>query len=69
MKEVDRLAAEPAVAELFDLERLRELVRSWPRDNWARQSVISTYRMLLLRTISAAHFVAMAAAPGSEEAA
>lgn len=41
---------------VLDFGRLRNLVDQWPSNGWATWPVISTYRMALLRALSAGYF-------------
>ncbi len=59
--ELDRLAPCAPAANVLDIERLRELVQNWPTSGWERDDVIQSYRLALLRGISAGHFLRMAA--------
>lgn len=58
--EIGRVAASPA-AGLLDLDRLRRLERDWPNGGWHRAEVAQSYRLALLRGLSAGHFVRKAA--------
>jgi asparagine synthase (glutamine-hydrolysing) len=53
--ELDALQRGPA-ASLLDFARLRDVVERWPAGGWETQPVISTYRLALLRALSAARF-------------
>jgi asparagine synthase (glutamine-hydrolysing) len=55
--ELDRLAACAPAAKALDLARLKRLVDAWPASGWERQDVIDTYRLALLRGLSAGHFL------------
>ncbi|HEY6816884.1 MAG TPA: asparagine synthase-related protein [Croceibacterium sp.] len=55
--EVDRLALCEPAARALDVERMQRLVADWPEAGWERLDVISTYRMALLRGVSAGHFL------------
>ena len=59
-EEIERIAASPAAA-IVDVERLRAIARSWPTDGWDRPHVSTTYRIALLRGVSAGHFLRKAA--------
>jgi hypothetical protein len=45
-------------ASVIDYRRLRALAASWPDGNWNSRAVIGTYRIMLLRALSAAEFEA-----------
>ena len=55
--EAARLARSPAAAALLDTERLARLVEDWPQDGWARKDVVESYRVALMRGVSAGHFI------------
>lgn len=48
-------------AEVIDLPRVEALTTNWPRGGWADESVIARYRGVLLRAVSAGHFLRRAA--------
>jgi asparagine synthase (glutamine-hydrolysing) len=52
--ELEALATCPEAGALIDLGRVNALVDSWPHTGWETWPVVSTYRMLLLRLMSAA---------------
>jgi asparagine synthase (glutamine-hydrolysing) len=54
--ELTRSADLKTVAANIDTERLRALVEAWP-ENWSDPAHIDPYRHVLLRAVSAAHFV------------
>ena len=56
-QELDRLAACAPSARALDLPRLTRLVENWPQSGWALSAVNATYRMVLLRALSAGHFL------------
>jgi len=56
-QEVAAVAECPYAASMLDVDRLRALVRAWPPADWAAHDVIVTYRLTLLRALSAARFV------------
>jgi asparagine synthase (glutamine-hydrolysing) len=56
---IERIAAHPMTAAIFDVERLRTLVRNWPAGGWSRPETIARYRMGLLTALSAGHFLLM----------
>lgn len=55
---VSVLAADRTVSELIDVEHLINLVKSWPPGDWVNPSIIATYRLAMLRALSAATFIA-----------
>ena len=55
--ELTRLEACRPAARMLDLPRLRRLVDDWPDGGWERQSVRESYRLTLLRAVSAGHFL------------
>jgi asparagine synthase (glutamine-hydrolysing) len=55
--ELDRLAACSSAAKLLDITRLKRLVEIWPNSGWERENIIESYRLALLRGISAGHFL------------
>ena len=55
-RDVEALTGCPEASALLDLGRVQALVDSWPNDGWETWPVVSTYRMLLLRMMSAATF-------------
>jgi asparagine synthase (glutamine-hydrolysing) len=59
--ELDRFALFTPAANVLDIKRLRDLVQNWPTSGWERDDVIQPYRRVLLRGISAGHFLRMAA--------
>ncbi len=54
--EVDRIAEEPELAEMLDVNRMRSLLLGWPKGNWTDWAQIETYRSSLFRAIGAARF-------------
>jgi asparagine synthase (glutamine-hydrolysing) len=52
---LDEIEDGPA-ALLLDFARLRQLVDGWPMSGWETQPVITTYRLALLRAVSAGYF-------------
>jgi asparagine synthase (glutamine-hydrolysing) len=65
--ELDRIAACPAAVQMLDLERLRTLVENWPSHGWERDEVAINYRVVLLRAISAGHFLRRVSGKTAEE--
>jgi asparagine synthase (glutamine-hydrolysing) len=55
--ELEALARCEPAARLLDVARLQRLVENWPSAGWENQNVIDSYRLALLRGISAGHFV------------
>lgn len=55
--EFSRLSPCEPAARTLDVERLRALVENWPESGWERQDVMSSYRLALLRGVSAGHFL------------
>jgi asparagine synthase (glutamine-hydrolysing) len=55
--EVERIGAVAETRRLIDVDRLKRLLRQWPRDGWERREIIADYRLSLLRAISAADFI------------
>jgi asparagine synthase (glutamine-hydrolysing) len=62
--EVSRIEEFEPSAEILDVERLKELVESWPEQDssyWTEFDAVLNYRCCLLRSISAASFMRQAA--------
>jgi len=55
--EVGRLAAVPAAAAALDVARMTRLVDDWPSGGWETDKAIGSYRLALLRGVSAGHFI------------
>ena len=55
-REVERAAAHGELRRLLDVDRMRELVERWPKD-WSDPSLRPSYRLALMRALSAADFV------------
>lgn len=55
--ELTRLESSPPAARALDLPRLRKLLDNWPSGGWERDSVMTPYRLALLRGISTGHFL------------
>jgi asparagine synthase (glutamine-hydrolysing) len=55
--ELDRIAACEPARDLLDVERLRGLLKDWPKDGWERPEIRARYRQALLRGIAAGHFL------------
>ncbi|MFL6863855.1 MAG: asparagine synthetase B family protein [Allosphingosinicella sp.] len=56
-EEAERLARSPHAAGLVDTDRLLRLIDDWPQGGWASKRVVQSYRLALLRGISAGHFI------------
>jgi asparagine synthase (glutamine-hydrolysing) len=56
-REVERTANVPAAARLLDVPRMTALLDNWPAGDWNTAEVAAAYRILLLRAISAGHFL------------
>ena len=56
-EELQRLASHPRVAQMLDVETLQQLLEDWPQSGWETSSVISNYRLKLMRGLAAAHFI------------
>jgi asparagine synthase (glutamine-hydrolysing) len=50
------LGARGEAASLLDFGQLRKLVERWPTEGWETQPVVTTFRLGLLRALSAARF-------------
>jgi asparagine synthase (glutamine-hydrolysing) len=57
LMEIDPLSACGPVADRLDIPRLRATVNDWPKEGWERPENIHQYRTVLLRSLSAGHFV------------
>lgn len=55
--ELARIATCTPAMRLLDIGRLGRLVANWPTEGWERQGVGESYRLALLRGISAGHFL------------
>ena len=55
--EIERFANCAPAAALLDVERLKRLMANWPTSGWERPDVRASYRLALLRGISAGHFL------------
>jgi asparagine synthase (glutamine-hydrolysing) len=55
--ELDRLSACPPAAKTLDIEKMRALVRNWPKSGWERLEVENLYRQALMRGVAAGHFL------------
>lgn len=55
------LRRSPSVNEFLDASAVQKLIESWPERGFETGPVISRYRLMLLRLLSAAHFVAASA--------
>jgi asparagine synthase (glutamine-hydrolysing) len=54
---VEALAANETASRLIDVERLRALVRSWPQSGWEDPRLMGTYRIGLLKGLTAGNFI------------
>jgi len=59
--ELARLRRNSAAMSLLNLDQLQQLVDSWPPGDWASDTVIATYRLALLRSISGGWFAGQTA--------
>lgn len=57
--ELTRQEGVASAAALLDLPRLKRLVNNWPTSGWDKAKTIQTYRKMLLRSVSAGHFLRM----------
>lgn len=55
--EVDRLVPCASAARTLDVDRMRGLIAALPESGWERSDIRNTYRLALLRGISAGHFL------------
>jgi asparagine synthase (glutamine-hydrolysing) len=55
--ELDRLAACPPAARALNIEKMKWLTENWPTGAWESSAIVSSYRLALLRGISAGHFL------------
>jgi asparagine synthase (glutamine-hydrolysing) len=56
-EEAERLASSGDAAGIVDTDRLLRLIDEWPEGGWASKRVVQTYRLALLRGVSAGHFI------------
>lgn len=56
-EELDRIAACPPARAVLDSDRMARALRDLPTRGWDDQAVVDTYRLALLRGVSAGHFV------------
>jgi asparagine synthase (glutamine-hydrolysing) len=54
---LEEMAANAAAARLIDIERLQQLARSWPDGGWEEPRTMGSYRIALLRGLTAGHFI------------
>ena len=59
--EIARMEACPSVAAMLDTRRMRRLLEDWPLSGWHSPQIIETYRVALMRALSAGHFLRRAA--------
>ncbi len=55
--ELDRLASCGPAAKMLDLDRLKALVKNWPKSGWEHRDIMRPYRLALLRGIGAGFFL------------
>ena len=55
--EIERFANCAPAAALLDVERLKRLMANWQTSGWERPDVRASYRLALLRGISAGHLL------------
>lgn len=55
--ELERLATHPRIAQMLDVQAMQQLLDDWPQGGWETSSVISRYRLKLMRGMAAAHFI------------
>jgi len=56
-EEVARLADCAPAAAIIDISRMASLVENWPAGRWGQESIVASYRLALLRAMSAGHFL------------
>jgi asparagine synthase (glutamine-hydrolysing) len=54
---IGAIASSRSVARLLDVERLQTLADDWPTSGWERDGIFQSYRLALLRGVSAGHFL------------
>jgi len=54
---LQRLESTSEAPRYLDLNRMRTLVENWPQNGWDHESVVKTYRLLLLRGLSVGAFI------------
>ena len=57
LQEVRRLRNVDGVADVLDLDRLETLLQSMPEKDWTNRETMRHYRLLVLRGVSAGHFM------------
>ena len=57
LQEVRRLRNVDGVGEVIDLDRMEVLLESLPQEDWTRPSTMRLYRLMVLRGLSAGHFM------------
>lgn len=57
LEEIGRLSGVPSAAAALDIQRLSRLMEDWPTEGWETDKTIGSYRLALLRGISAGHFL------------
>ncbi|HAV49529.1 MULTISPECIES: asparagine synthetase B family protein [unclassified Brevundimonas] len=61
LQEVRRLRNVDGVADVLDLDRLERLLESMPERDWTNPEAMRDYRLVVLRGVSAGHFMRKAA--------
>ena len=56
-READRLAALPIAEDIIDTQRLARLLEEAPHADWNSPAVMGSYRLALMRGLSAGHFL------------
>jgi asparagine synthase (glutamine-hydrolysing) len=64
-EELGRIAASGPARATLDAAKMERLVRDWPTTGWSKRSAVQSYRLALMRGLSAGHFVRKAS--GSNE--
>ncbi|HEX8307123.1 MAG TPA: asparagine synthase-related protein [Allosphingosinicella sp.] len=54
---VEAMARDETASRLIDVERLRALIRDWPDSGWDDPRIAGTYRIGLLKGLTAGHFI------------
>jgi asparagine synthase (glutamine-hydrolysing) len=55
--EIEALRQQGTAGSVLDFDQLLNIVGSWPDKGWEQEQVMQTFRMGLLRALSAAHFM------------
>jgi asparagine synthase (glutamine-hydrolysing) len=56
-EEVQRIMAVPVSGEVLATEKLEQLIDDWPSRGWTGDKVTKSYRLAMLRGVSAGHFL------------